>query len=75
MTTQLSSTDLSDISSVLTALNGIWKDTITSDIVVQWPDSLSLTFGSDTIGFAKFHDGMEQWVFEPLGNFPPPPTF
>lgn len=77
MSVQLDSSDLTDISATLDALNKLWKDTITSGVTVEWPDSINLLHAHSnlSVGAVKFDGDMEQWVFEPAPTFPPMPTF
>jgi hypothetical protein len=77
MSTQLDSTDLKDISTTLDSLNDLWKDTVTSSVIVEWPDSINLlhAHSSTPVGAVKFDGDMEQWVFEPAARVPQPPAF
>jgi hypothetical protein len=78
MTRALYIDQLTAIAHNLSALNEIWKDNITAEVMMEWPERFTFTDpdDNDVLGHAEWDMDAEQWTFRPLSDIPTaPPTF
>lgn len=71
----LTSAALAQISANLKTLTSISRDN--GPISYSMPDAITYRNGDDNeiIGSAAYDRDLDEWVFRPLPNIPPPPTF